>query len=294
MLKKLIVLLLCLNVFIVSGCTSNNQTKDNEQQQPKSDLIMKDFQSMLQKDAKLEDVAQFISDNISHVTKEEASKMVIKFEELQMEKLPQYETMFTEGDNQIKFTNEYKAIMGGDIKDPGLKELVQKTNNSGYKVETAEGTFFPILNYQFYKKFSDYVTPDLKNYIEIMAVESKQVPAKDGALVIGWDEVVKRALEQEKFINTYKDSVKLKDVKQLYKKYLFFTLYGLNNTPLFSYDSNTLNPKALEAYNNAIKNDGSSDFLQILEDYLKLLSKNNNKLTTEVENYRGNISKSLE
>ncbi|MEG6522298.1 hypothetical protein [Desulfotomaculum sp. 1211_IL3151] len=286
MLKKFMVLVICFTLFIVSGCTSNNETKPIDQQQAKSDSVMENFHSMLQKDSSVADVAQFISDNISLVTKENASEMVIKFEELQLKKLPQYETMFTEGDNQSKFANEYEAVMNGAVKDPGLKELVQKTNNSGYKVETAEGTFFPILNYQFYKKYSDYVTPDLKNYIEIMAVESNQVPAKDAALVISWDEVVKRALEQEKFIHTYKDSVKLNDVKQLYEKYLLFTLYGLNNTPLFSYDSNTLNPKAQEAYTKAIKNSGTSDFLKILEEYLNIISKNNNKLTDEVEKYR--------
>ncbi|TEB15874.1 hypothetical protein Psfp_01817 [Pelotomaculum sp. FP] len=96
---------------------------------------------------------------------------------------------------------------------------------------------FPIIDYSFYKKFSAFVTPDLKDYIDIMAEESDQVPAKDAALVIGWDEVLRRALNQEEFINAYKDSMKVDEVRELYKKYLTFTLYGLNNTPLFSYES---------------------------------------------------------
>ncbi|GAB6181336.1 hypothetical protein JCM14036_26550 [Desulfotomaculum defluvii] len=282
MLKKFIILMLFSGLLIVSGCT-------------KDDLVMKDFQAILQRDSSLEEVAQFINDNISLVTKENASQMIISFEEIQKEKLPQLETMFFEADNQTKLANEYESTMkDADIKDPELKELLQKTKNSGYKVETAEGTFFPILDYQFYKKYSDYVTPDMKSYIEIMAVESAEVPAKDAALVIGWDEVVKRTLTQEKFINTYKDSVKLKDVKQLYNKYIIFVLYGLNNTPLFSYDSNTVDLKALEAYNNAVKNGDTSDFLHILQNYLNIIGKNNNKLTTEVENYRRNISKSFD
>jgi len=48
------------------------------------------------------------------------------------------------------------------------------------------------------KKYSEYVTEDVKEYINIMAEESNNPPAKDAALVVGWDEVLKRALNQEK------------------------------------------------------------------------------------------------
>ncbi|MDD4238703.1 MAG: hypothetical protein PHT62_09115 [Desulfotomaculaceae bacterium] len=74
--------------------------------------------------------------------------------------------------------------------------------------------FFPIIDYGFYENFSSYVTPDMKDCIDIMAVESEQVPAKDAALVIGWDGVIKRALNQEAFINTHKDSIRINEVKQ--------------------------------------------------------------------------------
>lgn len=133
----------------------------------------------------------------------------------------------------------------------------------------------------------------MKNYIDIMAEESNKVPAKDAALVIGWDEVLKRALNQENFINNHKDSVKANEIKQLYKKYVTFTLYGLNNTPLFRYDSRTLDPKAREVYLNAVNNAGNSEFLKALGGFLDLVKNNNYKLTNEVEEYRGNVSKKL-
>ncbi|MHB1043552.1 MAG: hypothetical protein ACYC0Q_12040 [Eubacteriales bacterium] len=133
----------------------------------------------------------------------------------------------------------------------------------------------------------------MKNYIDIMAEESNKVPAKDAALVIGWDEVLKRALNQENFINNHKDSVKANEIKQLYKKYVTFTLYGLNNTPLFRYDSKTLDPKAREVYLNAVNNAGNSEFLKTLGGFLDLVKNNNYKLTNEVEEYRGNVSKKL-
>ena len=291
MLKKLALIILCLSLVIVVGCAPKKQTEPNIPKEPEANTIMNDFHTLTQKDSSVEEVASFINDNISNVSKEDASKMVDEFEKIQKKNLPGFESMFSKDDMQNKINSEYKSITAqSDIKDTGLKELLAKTKNSGYKVETAEGFFFPIIDYEFYKNFSSYVTPDMKDYIDIMAEESDKVPAKDAALVIGWDVVLKRALNQEKFINTHKDSVKVNEIKQLYKKYVTFALYGANNTPLFSYDTKTLDSKAREVYLNAVTNAGSSEFLKILSGFLDLVKNNNFKLTNEVEKYRENVS----
>jgi len=71
-----------------------------------------------------------------------------------------------------------------EIEDEKVRELLSKTKNSGYRVETAEGMFFPVIDYEVYKKYSEYVTEDVKEYINIMAEESNNPPAKDAALVV--------------------------------------------------------------------------------------------------------------
>ncbi len=295
MLKKLALILFCLVlVAVAAGCTAKKQTEPDTPKEPKADTVMSDFHTLIQKDSSAEEVAGFINKNISSVSKEDASKMVDQFEKIQKNNLPHFENMFNEDGIQNKINSEYKAITAqSDIKDTGLKELLARTKNSGYKVETAEGFFFPIIDYGFYKNFSSYVTPDMKDYINIMAEESDKVPAKDAALVIGWDEVLKRALGQEKFINNHKDSVKVNEIKQLFKKYVTFALYGANNTPLFSYDSKTLDPKAREIFSNAVANTGNSEFLKSLGGFLDLIKNNNYKLTNEAEKYRDNVIKEL-
>lgn len=293
MLKKLALIILCLSlVVIAAGCNTKKQT--DAAKEPKTNMIMSDFRTLTEKASSAEEVANFINNNIANVSKEDASKMVDGFEKIQQKNLPQFENMFAQDDMQNKINSEYKAITAqSDIKDNELKGLLAKTKNSGYKVETAEGFFFPIIDYGFYKNFSSYVTPDMKDYIDIMAEESDKVPAKDAALVIGWDEVLKRALNQEKFINTHRDSVKANEIKQLYKKYVTFTLYGLNNTPLFSYDSKTLDSNAREVYLNAVTYTGDSELLKTLGGFLDLVKNNNFKLTNEVEKYREDVIKKL-
>lgn len=293
MLKKLALIILCLSLLVVAtGCNTKNQTEPNTAQEQKAIAIMNEFQAITQKDTSVEEVANFINNNILDVPKEDASKMVNEFERIQKKFLPQLESMFIEDDMQNKINNEYKSITEqSDIKDTELNELLTKTKTSGYKVETAEGFFFPIIDYEFYKNFSAHVTNDMKDYIDIMAVESNKVPAKDAALVISWNEILKRALNQENFIEAHNDSVKVNEIKQLHQRYVTFTLYGANNTPLFSYDSKTLDPKAREAYLNAVTNGGNSEFFKVLEEFLDVIKNNDYKLTNQVEQYRANVSK---
>ncbi|MBC2581481.1 hypothetical protein [Clostridium sp. DJ247] len=122
-----------------------------------------------------------------------------------------------------------------------------------------------------------------------MSIESNNTPAKDASLIIGWDEVIKRALKQESFINNYNDSIKINDIKQLYKKYVTFLLYGANNTPLFHYDSKIMVSDAKIAYTNILKSDNNSKLIESIKAFLNVLKKNDYKLTGEVENYRKSI-----
>lgn len=154
-------------------------------------------------DVKLIDVIAFIETNIATVSPDHASSMILRFEELQIKQLPLLEEIYYPETMQKIFQD---AKAGSDFsqpenfKDSTLKELVQETIDIGFKVEQAEGFYYPIIDYSFYKKFSSYATPDIKEYIDIMTVESNQLFAKDAALVIGWDEVVNRALAQEQFL----------------------------------------------------------------------------------------------
>lgn len=154
--------------------------------------------------------------------------MINEFEMIQKKNLSRIEEKFYDSEIQNKIYEMYEPEFDLNkindrntinmINDQELRELLLEIRSSGYKVETAEGMFFPIINYEYYQRYSFYVSSDMKEYIEIMTAESNKVPAKDAALVITWDEVLKRALSQEKFIIQYPESLKINDVKDLYIK----------------------------------------------------------------------------
>lgn len=260
----------------------------------KQKAILDNLVDLANKNTSTDEVVKFVKDNISKVSKENASIMVSKLEEYQKKNLLKSEEKFSTSQAvQIKMSKVYKLDFDINkidyIQDKELKDLLVEVRNSGYKIETAEGMYFPVLNYEIYKNYSIYVTEDLKDYIEIMAVESNKTPAKDGALMISWDELLQRALNQEKFINKYKNSIKINDIKELYKKYTTFVLYGTDNTPIFDYDTKILSPEAKVSYIKAIKTNNNSKLLSNIKGLFNILEKNNYKFTDEVESYRKSI-----
>lgn len=289
MFKKIVFIILCLSL-ITMGCA--NLEKDAKE----ANVVMTDFKALVQSNASAEEVASFINANIKNVSKEDASKMVSDFERVQKDKLAEFEELIFPSETQTKLFAAFKThgvIDEANISDTELKEILSKIKKSGYKIETAEGMFFPVVDYQFYKNFSSYVTDDIKDYINIMTEESDKVPAKDGALVIGWNELLNRAISQERFIATYADSIKISEIEQLHNKYILYTFYGLNNTPLFDYDSQILDPDAKEVYLNAVKDDGNSEYLKALKGFVNVLKDNDYKLTDEVNQYRDKVKASL-
>lgn len=252
--------------------------------------IMKEFDALVAEGADLNGMIEFVNKNITLVSKADASQMVLKFEALQEKHMPSLENKYSNEDVQRKLSREHQPDFDinkiYDTTDPELKRLLAETKAAGFKVETAEGYFFPIVDYAYYKKYSPSVTADIRDYIDLMAVESDNVSVKDAALVVGWDEIMTRALSQEKFISQHKNSEKINKVKDLYKNYVIFALYGANNTPVFSYDSKTVVPDARSSYMETVAVNDGSKFRQIIGEFVALLKKNNFKLTEEVDSFR--------
>ena len=289
-----------------AGCSFGNQSTDkNNSNEPvevvqpeenphaSEEQVMSNFNNLIANNPEISEVIQFMEENVSDVSPQNVSGMILALEDLQVNHLPTFEENFTSSEDlQVKFRDLFKGDTSKieNMADAEIKNLLEETKNSGYKIETAEGYYFPIIDYQFYKTFSANATKEIQDYIEIMAVESNQVPAKDAALMISWDEIVERALEQEAFLKQYPSSERLDEVTELYKRYEMFTFFGLNNTPLFSYDTKKIDPEAKAVYLDAVSREIKSDYTGMLNSFLEVLAKNNDTLTDEVDAYRKDLT----
>lgn len=268
-----------------------NQESMVEENQTSKVNIMEEYNKLVTDDnVSLKEIAAFMNKNIKNATEEEVSTMILGLEELHLNKRETEEEKYTSEELQKGF--QALAVEGIDfsqtdtIKDESIKNLVAQSIENGYKVETAEGYYFPIIDYNFYKQFSSYATPEVKDYIDIMTVESDNVFAKDAALVISWDEVVNRTLAMEKFLINYSDLKKGEYIKSLFDNYLFITMHGLNNTPLFDYESKQMDEKAKIAFTTALTQTTDGEYIKKLDDFMKLAEKSDYKLSDEIESYR--------
>lgn len=299
--KKMIASILLL-VFLtaLSGCASfgaksineTTQQKIGESNVDKDKAIVDEFKQMTQKnDFTTEELIKFINEKISVVSSENASKMILILEKNQQLDLTKLEEKYGNDKIQEKIAKNFRGDFSesyiNSIQDKVIKDLLLETKNKGFKIETAEGFYFPVIDYSFYKKYQSNLTSDIAAYIDIMSVESDKAAVKDAGLMISWGEVVKRATNQEEFIKEFSNSAKKEDVKTLLKRYLIFALYGTNNTPLFGYEDKLMIPAAKKSYLETIPSNGNEgSFSRIMSDYLTLVKKNDYRLTQEVDEYR--------
>ncbi|GMA97393.1 hypothetical protein [Pelosinus sp. IPA-1] len=299
--KKLIASILLLVVLTaLSGCVSFGAKSINETAQQKisetninkDKAIIDEFKQMTQRnDFTTEELIKFINEKISAVSSDSASMMILILEKNQQLDLTKLEEKYGNDKIQEKIAKNFRGDFSegyiNNVQDKAIKDLLLETKNKGFKIETAEGFYFPVIDYSFYRKYQSNVTSDIAAYIDIMSVESDKAAVKDAGLMISWDEVVKRATNQERFIKEYSNSAKKEDVKTLLKRYLIFALYGTNNTPLFSYENKLMIPAAKKSYLETITSNGNEgSFSRIMSDYLTLVKKNDYKLTQDVDEYR--------
>lgn len=267
-MKKFIsAVLIVLTAFVGGACTDMDTDTDSE-------VIMEEFNTIVSGDSmSIHDVIIFLEDHIASVAAEDGTDMVIQFEALHKEYLRTLENDFYNEEIQTKLQNidrigiDYNNPEG--VEDDQVKILLQKTRENWYKVEQAEGSYFPIIDYSFYQFFHPFVTPDIKEYLEIMAIESGKVPMKDGGMTISWEEVIQRALKQEGFLKSHPDSQKTMEVRDLYQRYEEAALYGSINTPIFEPKTKTLKEDVRRVYEEATKNgDKDSQFLKKIKELL--------------------------
>lgn len=299
--KTLIAAILVLTVFVVSSCTginkpaeSNNSDVESGAEEIKQGQIMEQYEKLMSQKTDIREYISFADENIEFLSEENAAKLIIQMEELQKEYLDELENEYYCMDQSILFQlyePEYNLanLVPENVEDEEVKRILKETYELGYKVDTSEGIFFPIIDYSFYEKYSQYLTEDMKDYIGIMAVESDKMPAKDAGLVISWEEVLERAFNQESFLEKHKDSVKYEDIKNLYNKYVSFIVYGIDNTPLFKHVENIMNDEAKIAYQNSIDKD--SNLSRILKEYYEVIEREGFKLTDNVKKFRDEVMK---
>ncbi|MEJ6951990.1 hypothetical protein [Natronospora cellulosivora (SeqCode)] len=286
----IILVFVCILYFSFLTCTSEELSNQLEEQD-----IMNVFFQLHEGDIKLREVFNFIEDNIYFLSETNATQLLVEFEDLQRKKLNQIEEYFYKSDMQMRIdqivenkdTNQMKKSEILKINDEEVKDLLMVVKNSAYKIKKTEGMYYPVIDYTVYEYYIENVnlSNDLVDYLSFMIVELNNPPAKDAALLISWEEVLDRGYKLADFIYKYPNSLRKEEVKLLYNRYLYFTFYGLDNTPLFDHNSRKMSEELRYTYINFVNSNYDNIYTKVLKQFLDLLEEHNYVLTSYVDNY---------
>lgn len=255
-----------------------------------SKAIYTTFQSKLKQKNGLIAADAYLTNRITQVTSHHLTLMVLQLENARLKSLTALTDRMLVPNVQDKMMKIYQwnDTFTGLMKrtqDTSLQSLLKEARDSGYKLVMIEGSLYPIMNYSAFQKYNTNLKPDISSYMNIMAAETKKIPAEDGGLLIGYQEILLRARNQELFLELYPTSNRVKQVQNLLDSYTMYTFYGLNNTPLFDYETNKMVPNAQKGYTAVIQRLATTDspFLDKLAAFMDVVREAKYEKTTAVE-----------
>lgn len=160
-------------------------------------------------------------------------------------------------------------ILSATITDAELRELVSRFGEMGYKFIQLEGSVEPIIDFRFVDNYKDLVSSEMLDYGKFKAQESDEIWAADAGIVITLDELGRRIVSAETFLQSYPDAREKAAVKSDLGNYLHGFLGGLPNTPVVS--EGKFHPSYISAYEKFLKDYPDSHTTSVLGAYYEEL-----------------------
>ncbi|MCT4596230.1 MAG: hypothetical protein N4A57_18445 [Anaeromicrobium sp.] len=296
-MKKIIVPILS-TAMIFTGCLSMERSMEQrvaiEAVNMESHKIMAQYNHLIEEESKPEDVILFIDNNVDYLSEENADEIMVdlfdylsSYGDVYMDKLFKDKTQETL--NKI-FPNGFDESEIHHISDRRIKELLREIVNGRYKFVRFEGSYYPVVDYDYLKRYSPYVSDGIKDYFKLMGRESAKVMVKDGTLSISWDELGERLIQVETYLEKYPDSSFKKECTSLYLTYLQVYIWGMEDTQVDKENSIILE-EAYNSYEKMARKYKDTNIGEMLGQYVNILDKNNRIINENIEKSRDGLYK---
>jgi len=123
----------------------------------------------------------------------------------------------------------------------------------------------------YYKLFKGRVSPALNDYLKIRLKELRQGFSEDAELIISFHQLYRRVLTWEKFNKKYPGFFNIQETQLNYATYLSTLITGMDNSPVFDYDSGKLFPLVHNLYLKIISRHDSLKSTRVIKEYYELL-----------------------
>jgi hypothetical protein len=224
----------------------------------------------------LEEAKLLLEGKISDASNMMADEYVAYYEERLISELNKVSDMFFVGTIQEDLSSEFNygyfsRSQLQDIKAIDTIEKIDPLYDIGYKVETSEGMYYPIVDYSVLYKYEDKVTTGVQKYLRLMKRQSDIMAYSDAAVVVPWSELGERLLMAEALQDMHLPKG-MKERAEMEYKWNFMTfVFGTNNTPVFDYENKTItDPEILSAFKE-VGEKGGNHVKRIMTPYLEIL-----------------------
>lgn len=290
-LHKMALISLLVLILLTTGCKKveedlvvDNEPNDNvEVETPKDpDEIMKEFYKMINGEEQTSNVALFINDGIEKLDEIKADTMILDYEGYLIQDLnillKQYENANSNPELSKIFDSGIKENME-NVKDVDLKELLNKTLDSGYLLLKGGGYIYPEIDYSEILKHREYITSNVIDYLEIMEVETKNRFTYGEEIEIPLEDLLNRVIIAENYLVSNKDSKPSNKIYGLYGEYMDGVILSAGNHYVLANEGTSIiKDEILNEYKTFVNNNKDSRTTEILQEYMIILESNNNDM----------------
>ncbi len=250
---------------VIIGCGANNEE------------IQSGFMPLVESKATPDSIrtaTEYIDRNIGKTDQQAGSLILIAYEDYLLKYLntdadwTAIETLYPYWDS------DSKTLDADKIKTDEAKNLYSGLTEAGFKFISREGTVEPIIDYGLLNdKYGRHTTEALQELYAIKTMESSLPMAEDAALMISWEELAMRAYSVEQYIKTFgEDPMTIEDARFLYGNYINAMMLGMNNTPIFDYETDQFSEDAKAAYERFVREHPKSTTAWMLREYMSYIA----------------------
>jgi len=253
--------------------------------------IINGFNMLLEENTTPDVLMQYIDASLEATVPATMTLMLEELEHIQRYYTDLAMEYLFEGDGQQKlseaFTGEDEFIIENidKISDINLRNDILKMFEGGFRFIDQEGNYYPIIDYDFLKKYSGYIDSEYNDYLNIMATESNHPYARDAGLTLSWEELADRMIKSEKFLTEYTAETPRKvEVGWLFSGYFNVYISGMDNTPTRDRQTNAVLDEVIQSYRDTIEKNPESEAARVLAEYLDELENNDFVLSDDIFN----------
>ncbi|RED60219.1 hypothetical protein [Cohnella lupini] len=255
-MRKMIILFIAF--LIATGCSPEAKTRDEPSVQKETSAVTEDYMETLpaaiQAAASAKEAVAIFESNLPILSPDQLDRILMELEDYCRANREEVEEALSEANEANTFGTLRNPVSLESISgfaDEGVKKAVTDAIAGKYKFVAGEGVIVPMLDYRALVEYKAYLTPAMGEYLELMAIESDNPARGDGSIIIPWEQLGKRALNIEEYLNEYPMSPRYDRVKGEYLSVISSFFMGASNSNMYN-PERELEPKIQASYNALI------------------------------------------